>query len=246
MTSRKVTAFARKTGDIAVLSTADIRVLAMCLTIELEENGAWRIRDSPGQKIVHPPKAADSDNLQDTLRKLDIASTETDHVSEPSTSATADAAEETTLTDKAEQATVAEAAEAAEEEAEEDGEDEEGAESDSSGGSWITPNNLQKHQTADLGLFAPVEDETKIKTFMKAAVLTGDFAMQNVGIQMGLNVLGNGGKRVKEVKTWVLRCHACFKSVFVSVQMAKSANEGSAGSARTRKSASALRVATRR
>lgn len=46
---------------------------------------------------------------------------------------------------------------------------------------------------------------------MKAALLTGDFAMQNVALQMGLNVLGSGGKRVREVRTWVLRCHACYK-----------------------------------
>jgi hypothetical protein len=34
-------------------------------------------------------------------------------------------------------------------------------------------------------------------------VLTGDYAMQNVALQMGLNVLGSGGKRVREVRTWV-------------------------------------------
>jgi RNA-binding protein NOB1 len=46
---------------------------------------------------------------------------------------------------------------------------------------------------------------------MKAAVLTGDYAMQNVALQIGLNVLGVGGKRIRDVKTWVLRCYGCFK-----------------------------------
>lgn len=46
---------------------------------------------------------------------------------------------------------------------------------------------------------------------MKAALLTGDYAMQNVAIQIGLNVFGVGGKRIRDVKTWVLRCYGCFK-----------------------------------
>jgi len=106
------------------------------------------------------------------------------------------------------------------------------AESDSSAGSWITPDNVHDHQVRDLGLFESAEAQAasaqastskaqqqppKPKTIMKAAVLTGDFAMQNVALQMGLNVLGSGGKRVREVRTWVLRCHACFKCVPLSL-----------------------------
>jgi RNA-binding protein NOB1 len=35
--------------------------------------------------------------------------------------------------------------------------------------------------------------------------------VQNVLVQMGLGLVGEGGKRIKSVKSWVLRCHACFK-----------------------------------
>jgi RNA-binding protein NOB1 len=41
--------------------------------------------------------------------------------------------------------------------------------------------------------------------------MTADFAMQNVLLQMGLTLVGVEGKRIQKVKTWVLRCHACFK-----------------------------------
>jgi len=41
--------------------------------------------------------------------------------------------------------------------------------------------------------------------------MTADFAMQNVILQMGLNLVGVEGKRIEKVKSWVLRCHACFK-----------------------------------
>jgi RNA-binding protein NOB1 len=43
------------------------------------------------------------------------------------------------------------------------------------------------------------------------ACYTGDYAVQNVLVQMGLGLVGEGGKRIKSVKSWVLRCHACFK-----------------------------------
>ena len=46
---------------------------------------------------------------------------------------------------------------------------------------------------------------------MKSACMTGDFAMQNVALQMGLNLVNMDGGGVKYVKTWVLRCHGCFK-----------------------------------
>lgn len=100
----------------------------------------------------------------------------------------------------------------------------EGEDEESDGdGEWITPGNVTLHKSRDLGLFPSLpahhpdallpkgEKKTKQKTVLKVACLTGDFAMQNVALQMGLNVFGVGGQKIKEVKTWVLRCHACFK-----------------------------------
>lgn len=90
-------------------------------------------------------------------------------------------------------------------------------------GEWITPTNVTLHKSRDLGLFPTLpahhpdalipknEKKSKQRITLKVACLTGDFAMQNVALQMGLNVFGVGGQKIKEVKTWVLRCHACFK-----------------------------------
>ncbi|GAA5857660.1 hypothetical protein JCM8547_004320 [Rhodosporidiobolus lusitaniae] len=275
----KITAFARKTGDIAVLSTADIRVLALCLTLELEENGSWRIREYPGQVLSGPPKeekkegeeekkdeagekvkdavkeGEEAEELADSVEKLNVVeestkdealpvveespvastsslpppvpsaaadppSTSTDSPA-PSSSVSAPAASSSSLSPPS-AAPEPEASAAAEED-----EDVSDAESDASGGSWITPENVVEHKVRDLGLFSAPDAEgeqptastssvaaappTRPRTVMKSAVLTGDYAMQNVALQMGLNVLGSGGKRVKEVRTWVLRCHACFK-----------------------------------
>ena len=54
-----VSDFARKTGDLVVLSRTDVQVLALAYEIECERNqGDWRLRTTPGQKRVNgpPPK----------------------------------------------------------------------------------------------------------------------------------------------------------------------------------------------
>ena len=78
--------------------------------------------------------------------------------------------------------------------------------SDSEG--WITPSNLKKKQAQDAGASTTPADEPKT---MQVAVLTTDFAMQNVILQINLNLLSPSLTRVKHLKTFVLRCHACFQ-----------------------------------
>lgn len=290
--ARAVTAFARKTGDLAVLSSADIRVLALCLTLELEENGTWRVREFPGQVLIPPPKddkavttegdkgkekeveepaavaqegeqpSRDEEQLADKVAALNVDGEEekaqangvaeepaAETLSPPVPAAATDGSGGPVSEPVASTSTAAEEAQHArnheEEQDDNDDDDVSDAESDSSAGSWITPDNVHAHKVRDLGLFEAPEASTsaassatastsssaaaagaatttagrtakaaktpKPKTIMKAAVLTGDYAMQNVALQMGLNVLGSGGKRVREVRTWVLRCHACFK-----------------------------------
>ncbi|PQE24177.1 hypothetical protein CJF31_00002405 [Rutstroemia sp. NJR-2017a BVV2] len=72
---------------------------------------------------------------------------------------------------------------------------------------WITPSNLKKHKEKDgNGSFEPQEEQKK----MQVATITSDFAMQNVMLRMNLNLLSPSLQRIRQVKTWVLRCHACF------------------------------------
>ncbi|KAJ7952331.1 RNA-binding protein NOB1 [Quillaja saponaria] len=42
------------------------------------------------------------------------------------------------------------------------------------------------------------------------ACVTGDFAMQNVLLQMGLRLLAPGGTQIHQLHRWVLKCHACY------------------------------------
>jgi RNA-binding protein NOB1 len=87
------------------------------------------------------------------------------------------------------------------------------------GGEWITPANVNRFKARDLGLALPETSAArgnnlqpkKPRAVMKSACMTSDFAVQNVLLQMGLNLVGGEGRRIRSVRSWVLRCHACFK-----------------------------------
>ncbi|KAI9447896.1 Nin one binding Zn-ribbon like-domain-containing protein [Lactarius indigo] len=80
-------------------------------------------------------------------------------------------------------------------------------------GEWITPENVSLHKARALGLTPSDHNSTtaKDKEIIPVGCMTADFAMQNVLLQMGLSLVGMEGKKIQKVKTWVLRCHACFK-----------------------------------
>ncbi|KAG0149025.1 hypothetical protein CROQUDRAFT_669510 [Cronartium quercuum f. sp. fusiforme G11] len=286
----KVKEFARQTGDLAVLSTTDIRVLALAYDIEVEANGTWRLRDKVGGKrmgkdpekaqarllrkqakstadpivneTTHQPELpGDLDQLSQstkdlTLRELTTASAilddqrsdddvddHEDTLNEAPTIAPTDESTDADWT----QVPIKSTPDAIHENDEEDCSDSSSVASESDP-TWITPENVHLHKAKDMGFFPsltpkpttpsdadpdhitsqPTEDTEAVPKHkvdgsnagggpssatptMKAALLTGDYAMQNVALQIGLNVFGIGGKRIRDVKTWVLRCYGCFK-----------------------------------
>lgn len=78
--------------------------------------------------------------------------------------------------------------------------------SDSEG--WITPSNLKRHQIRDAG---SATKRIHQDTILQVAVLTTDFAMQNVLLSMGLNLISPFMQQIQKIKTYILRCHACFQ-----------------------------------
>lgn len=88
---------------------------------------------------------------------------------------------------------------------------------DDGSGEWITPDNIALHKSRALDLLPSSDGDLKERRRavneepVLAGCMTADFAMQNVLLQMGLTLVGAEGKRIQKVKTWVLRCHACFK-----------------------------------
>ncbi|KAL5747467.1 hypothetical protein ACOSP7_024467 [Xanthoceras sorbifolium] len=61
------------------------------------------------------------------------------------------------------------------------------------------------------------DDESSEQSWMlrslsesSVACVTGDFAMQNVLLQMGLRLLAPGGMQIRQLHRWILKCHACY------------------------------------
>ena len=114
---------------------------------------------------------------------------------------------------------------------------------DDNEGEWITPENVSLHKARALGL-TPSENGSakgRNKEIIPVGCMTADFAMQNVLLQMDLSLVGMEGKKIQKVKTWVLRCHACFKYVrhLPCIFLA----HPQAGFVRTRRKSSALHAA---
>jgi RNA-binding protein NOB1 len=221
--------FARKTGDYEVLSRADIQVLALAYELECERNhGDWRLRSVPGQKRVNgAPPASLSEK---TLDRPTVTAGETAKIEKPPvpetqgawgttlppstefilsvtpTEAMTSRGGETHQTTLSKQTGIESVTEVDDQiEAVETSTSSASEESDGEG--WITPSNIKKHQEKDLQ--GVVEPQAESKT-MQVATVTTDFAMQNVLLRMNLNLLSTSLQRIHQLKTWVLRCHACF------------------------------------
>ena len=233
--------FARRTGDLAVLSKPDVQIIALAYEIECERNGGdWRLRKVPGQKRVNgappaktkPESSRPVESLEATSSEfacgnnIDGSLPEDSHV--PENEAPTDAVfgniEHNPGKDTAEQERdpIDEIAEQVEDSSLENDQPPEteieskidsahtSAESqdDSDSDGWITPSNLKKKQAEEKTSSSTPAEEPKV---VQVGVLTTDFAMQNVILQMNLNLLSPSMTRVKHMKTFVLRCHACFQ-----------------------------------
>lgn len=249
----KVVAFAKKTGDIAVLSQTDLGVIALTYQYEAAEKGEAHIRTEPGRKRPaqqqqgegsgNPAAAAEGAPAGSEAPDTPEVGEDDDSEDSPSEEGEEDEQEglgrgeaESSLplgdvdgvTRSIEQVLLEPSQPLAEEQQPASGllgqsdaavpsaqssepvqtsaQDEE---SESDGGEWITPSNVSQHRSRDLGLVTAggKNDSEPIA----AACMTGDFAVQNVLLGMGLGLVGEGGKRIAKVKSFVLRCHACFK-----------------------------------
>ncbi|KAI9822416.1 MAG: Nin1 binding protein [Pycnora praestabilis] len=231
---RIITEFARRTGDVNVLSETDRQLLALSYELECERNGGdWRLRKIPGQKTLNgsPPKKQDlleESSLPDasvptqdeeTINGNEAGVIHSDSNCEGEVTSQGLSTQEELRSDSPAQnedinqimdATHLTApvgspldAPALPEESEEVVKSED---SDSDG--WITPSNFKHHQAKDLDSSMTPSKQPKT---MQVATITTDFAMQNVLLQMNLNLLSPSLQRVRLLKTYILRCHACFE-----------------------------------
>jgi len=102
------------------------------------------------------------------------------------------------------------------------------ADVDDDGEGWITcTNDIRKMKAAgsldprrkpsDADENGQAKDLVGPPLSQRAACTTTDFAMQNVILQMGLELLSVDGMKVRKLKSWVTRCGACYK-VYTSAE----------------------------
>ena len=65
------------------------------------------------------------------------------------------------------------------------------------------------HDEADLEAAGEAGAEEGVES--RVCIVTGDYAMQNVALQMGLRLVAPDGKRIWQTRRWALRCSACFQ-----------------------------------
>lgn len=213
----RVSAFAKLTGDYSVLSANDIHILALTYELETQLNkGDWRLRRKPGDDLSHLEKEDKKEDevvveaeepKQDKPKKNRRRGGQKQRAKREAAAAAAAAAAETA---EASEATVTEEnGPAGEEEDEDDGE-------------WITTDNLTEVMIRDsgedttgaAGVEATDEERAMALNDPKnhVALATGDFAVQNVALQMNLNLMNfMSGLKIKKLRNYMMRCHACFK-----------------------------------
>ncbi|KIX98686.1 uncharacterized protein Z520_05987 [Fonsecaea multimorphosa CBS 102226] len=220
--------FARKTGDGAVLSHTDFEILALAYEIECERNGGdWRLRTTPGQKRLNggPPPQTQNEvkgeenqdqtpNAEDVVEDLQgQAEKELDSIEEKIDGLRLEEAEG--QRDDAAGEAIDETTEEATQPSEHQSEstppqptETEGSDSDEG---WITPSNIKRRQAQDES--AGSGSSKSSPKHLQVATMTGDFAMQNVLLQMNLNLISTKTcQRISQIKQFILRCHACFST----------------------------------
>ncbi|KAI4237540.1 MAG: hypothetical protein LQ349_001758 [Xanthoria aureola] len=222
---KAITDFARRTGDLAVLSKTDLHILALTYELESRRSGLSNIRTFPRQKLVKPKAPArprdgldvsPSTITEDTSLKQDPP-TDVLQTGPPSDSAKgADGEKPGVVTDELAGVTRSLQISDAPLDQIDPSPNSEAAhipatlppssDSDSDSDGWITPANFQKHQAKDQNASIAVSEEKPVGV----ACITSDFAMQNVLLSMNLGLLNASLQRVRNIKTFVLRCHACF------------------------------------
>lgn len=236
-----VTDFARKTGDLAVLSRTDIEVIALTYELDCRRNhGDSRLRKSPGQKpssatlqnalensVLMPQKSEPAKVLEPSpvapwatraIPQPDL--NDGKEVPQPDSPAKYSAAEpieevvepfnELSVGDAHQKpnTVVDNDVEPPPKECHSTAEIDDSISDDSDG--WITPSNIRKVQAAEQN---PSASAMSTDATMEVAVITSDFAMQNLILQIGLNLLSPKLQRIRNIRTYVLRCHACFQIV---------------------------------
>lgn len=216
--------FAMLTGDFNVLSENDMHILALAYEIHVEKLGSENLREHPGQKLADQIITEKAEELKKKKKnnrrggkkqKEKKALREKEMVEEALRSNVIEHGEDenTPLCDVPKTEEADEDKQISSEDITDSNEgvyDEEEDEDE-----WITPDNLAKQILKDQGKNVDCEDTEKTDDVNNlVALATGDFAVQNVALQINLSLMNfTNGLRITKVRNYRLRCHACFHMI---------------------------------
>lgn len=234
---KRVADFAKLTGDYSVLSANDIHILALAYELESKLNdGDWRLRKKPGDELSKEAVPCESQSEEPKEVSAVVEAVESAIVKKKRTrrggkkqrgkreaalSASHDPAAEhkEVLPDLVDASQNPETAPTPNQSSEGlsnteyfEGDDD---------GEWITPDNLTEAIVRDSGEDTTggegvLATENKLVSASlpenQVALATGDFAVQNVALQLNLSLMNfTSGLRIKKLRNYMLRCHACFQ-----------------------------------
>jgi len=78
--------------------------------------------------------------------------------------------------------------------------------------SWITPKNIKKVKKS-------LEGRVEANNVPLVACITTDYALQNVLKQINLQISALDGRVIKNLRTYILRCYACFKTTSIMTKV---------------------------
>nr|XP_025040004.1 RNA-binding protein NOB1 [Pelodiscus sinensis] len=223
-----VTEFSKKTGDYPSLSATDLQVLALTYQLEAETVGVAHLKTEPEKKVQlsstirHPeaPVNIAGFHLPSKSQRLEADACVSTSASRPR--AAEDSPEfgaflywrnplpsiEEDLQELLKAHTVSlspEVPATLPPGMDQESAGEEGSDGDSDDGEgWITPDNIKRIQQGMGHCDAPAN--------VQVGCVTTDFAMQNVLLQLGLHVLATNGMLIQQARSYILRCHGCFKT----------------------------------
>lgn len=220
--------FARLTGDSTVLSHNDLHVIALAYEIEIEANGGVnKFRKFPGEiRPVDKARMEEERKVWEEKRKLQKASQSTEENQDNDKGPKYDedgfeivVSKKKVKNQQQNQLSIVQepAAEPVDQESSSEAtskEEDLNAEynDDDDDGEWITPDNIET-VIAKEGDKEEVEKEVSVEQ-ISCALASGDFAAQNVALQMGMNLMNTmSGLQIRRVRNYMLRCHACFTLV---------------------------------
>lgn len=222
----RVSAFARLTGDYSVLSANDIHILALEYQLECQLNGGdWRLRQKPGDsldEINKKEETLEKENRVEEPKKKKRGRRGGKKQREKREQREVVVKEENSKEEVEEPKKTVTFEETVVEPVTESNELHEDFEEGDDDGEWITPDTLVEAMIRDSG-----EDTSGSKGIEaidnngadiislprnQVALATGDFAVQNVALQMNMNLMNfMSGLKIKRLRNYMLRCHACFK-----------------------------------